>query len=606
MKRVTGWLGAVCLTSAIFCAAPAIGQMRVGGDGHAADANPQVGAGGYNTPEQQQGVTGNDITYGNVTGGFAFRGRLPNAFTDPSGFSEPLPGEQLDAFDRDAPGVPTLDHPMMTPNYSGPHTFYSRTDNPTIPTGFVTSNNVSGNYLAAPPPTQQDLSIDLRLGAPLDFNAPLPKPGDLLIPGQVDTLAAANPSNPTPPIYFMASPLYGVRQLQTEMSNASSSTSNNGNPTNPMAQGQTQGQILNPFGTLSRPDAQQQRIMQMRQELVQATQGQQQAAAGGANNSSQPLTPLTPGASTPGNPSQNPNQPLSQLQVSGSTPIAPTVLTPVAGDMSTAPLNNPETQALLPPSAEQSAQLAQLQQRMLQYNKAHPPTDQESNKQFLTDLQTRQGAINPTGRNPGVVTPSVTGGPDTLTVAPGLVAATPAPSAAPPPTPMQIKSMAAGVSSKSLADLLTKAEDQTRKGEYAKSIEAYDEAAAVAPNNALIPLGRANAELGGSYYSQAETDLRSAFKQDNSLLLAQYDLRGLLGAQRLQYVVSDLKQLASDSPQNPTPVFLLAYIAYNTHHEDRAAGWLDVAYRRAGGNDDVIPMLKKYWTFTPSNPATQP
>jgi tetratricopeptide (TPR) repeat protein len=185
----------------------------------------------------------------------------------------------------------------------------------------------------------------------------------------------------------------------------------------------------------------------------------------------------------------------------------------------------------------------------------------------------------------------------------------PAPVAAiapPPPTPMQINSIAQGVASKSLADLLSRAEEQTQKQEYAKAIESYDEAVSVAPNNALIPIGRANAELGGSYYRQSELDLRAAFKEDSSVLLAQYDLQKLLGAQRLQYVVTDLKELASDSPEDPTPVFLLAYIAYNTHHEDKAAGWLDVAQRRAGGNDDVIPMLKKYWTFTSSEPATQP
>jgi tetratricopeptide (TPR) repeat protein len=605
MKRISGWFTGICLLSTALIAVPAIGQMRVGGDGHAADANPQVGSGGYNNVLATPQVSGNDITYGNVTGGFAFRGRLPNAFTDPSGFAVTLPGEEIDAFDRDAPGVPTAEHPMMTPNYSGPHAFYSRTDSPTIPEGFSASSAASGNYLATPPPTQQDLSTDLRLGAPLDFNSPLPKPGDLLIPGQVDTMAQANPANPTPPTYFMASPLYGVRELQNNLSNPGYGNSNPQNPTQT-----AQGQSLTPFGILAQPSAAQMRILQMRQELAQAAQGQQQNGSSSSSVGAKPLAALTPGNSTPGASSQNPNQPLSQLQPSSGA-IAPTVLTPVAGDMSTAPLNNPETQSLLPPSAQQSTQVAELQKRMQQFNQAHPPTDEESNKEFLSNLQKRMGVVNPAEANPmgqttGAGIPSGAGGPGSIAAIPGPIAVPAAGPAAAPPTPMQIKSMAEGVSSKSLADLLRKSEEQTRKGEYAKAIEGYDEAAAVAPNNALIAVGRANAELGGSYYSQAENDLRSAFKQDSSLLLAQYDLRGLLGPERLQFVVNDLKQLASDSPQNPTPVFLLAYVAYNTHHEDRAAGWLDVANRRAGGNDDVIPMLKKYWTFTASNPATQP
>jgi tetratricopeptide (TPR) repeat protein len=606
MKQLSGWFGAICFTTWAMCA-PASAQMRVGGDGHALDANSEVGSGGYNQQQQKQGVTGNDITYGNVTGGFAFQGRVPFAFSDPSGFAEPLPGEQVDAFIRDSTGVPSLDHPMVTPQYSGPHVFYSKTDSPIMPDGYSSNSAVSGNFIATPPPTQQDLALDLRLGAPLDFNSPLPKPGDLLIPGQVDAMAQANPANPTPPVYFMASPLYGVRQL--------GATDQNGNPLTASASGNfngqnstsQQGQNFGPLSAIGRPNSRQQNIMAMRKELIQSAKGQQQVANDQTNLASQPLNPLTPGGD---NTQQNPNQPLSSDQAI-SNQVQPSVLTPVAGDVSTGPLNNADTLALLPAPAQQSTQIAELQKRLAQYKQANPVSEEESTKQFLDDLQKRDGIVNPTEQNSGEGSANGTGQAGSATgltsplVAPALPS-TVAP-AAPPPTPMQIKSLATGISAGSLAKLLRNAEDQTRKGEYAKAIEAYDDAASAAPNNALVPLGRANAELGGSYYSQAETDLRMAFKQDNSLLLAQYDLSGLLGAKRLQYIVSDLKELASDSPQNPTPVFLLAYIAYNTHHEDRAAGWLDVAQRRAGGTDDLIPVLKRYWTFNQyTPPATQP
>jgi tetratricopeptide (TPR) repeat protein len=611
MKRSSRWLFFyLAAVAASLTSAAAFGQMRVGGDGHAMDANPETSSGGYNPTNTSPEVTGNDITYGNVTNGFAFRGRLP--FSDPSGFGQVLPGEQVDAFVRDSTGVPTMSNSTVSnPAYAGPQVFYSKTQSPTIPDGFVPSPTASGNYLAAPAPTQADLSVDLRLGAPLDFNSPLPKPGELLLPGQVDASASVNPANPTPPTYFMASPLYGVRQVGTGLNAptnpsfaAATPDTNNPNPT-------TSGQSTSPFGTMNRPNAQQQQIIQMRKELNQsAAQTGQASASDSQDVAPKPLQPLTPGSGTPGSNSQNPNEPLTPLQLASATPIQPTSLTPVAGDVSTAPLNSPEIQALLPPPAQQSTQIAELQRRMGQYNQDHPATAEEAQRQFLADLQARQSGAagsdqtgmgtTPEAGNEAGGTGSVTG-----TQTP-MVTPTPELSSAPPPTPMEIKSLAAGISSKSLADLLGGAEAQTTKGEYAKAIEAYDEAGAVAPNNALIPIGRAHAELGGSYYRQAELDLRAAFKMDSSVLLAQYDLQKLLGPQRLQYVVTDLKHLASDSPQNPTPVFLLAYIAYNTHHEDKAEGWLDVADRRSGGDDDVIPLLKKYWTFTSSTPATQP
>ena len=426
-------LAGIMLAVAAGLAMPAMGQLRVGGDGHATDANTQVGSGGYNAAEAAPLVTPNDITYGNVTGGFQFRGRLPTAFTDPSGFSQPLPGEQLDAFDRESPGVPTLDHPSVTANYTGPHAFYSRTDSPTIPEGFVPSNAASGNFLAAAPPTQQDLSVDLRLGAPMDFNAPLPKPGDLMIPGQVDTMAQANPTNPTPPVYFMASPLYGVRQLSPDQ--------NSPDNTNPQsASGQT-GTGFTPFGTLGQPNLRQQQIQKMQQELSQSVKGQgQSSSSSSANLSPSALAPLTPGNMNPNNPTQqNPNQPLSQLAV-GATPVAPTVMTPTAGDMSTSPLGSPDVQALLPAPADQSTQIATLQQRMSAYNKAHPASEDQTNQDFLTNLQKREGALSPAGQNPagqtpGAENPSGAGGPESTTVLPtptGIAVAPPmvAPSSA--------------------------------------------------------------------------------------------------------------------------------------------------------------------------------
>ena len=126
------------------------------------------------------------------------------------------------------------------------------------------------------------------------------------------------------------------------------------------------------------------------------------------------------------------------------------------------------------------------------------------------------------------------------------------------------------------------------------------------PNNPLILIGRAEAELGGSYYRQAELDLREAFRQDNAVLLGEYDLHKYLGDDRLQFITTSLKQISSESPENAVAPFLLAYVFYNTHQESQASDWLNEADKRTGGSDEVLILLKRYWSFKSSAPTTQP
>ena len=119
-----------------------------------------------------------------------------------------------------------------------------------------------------------------------------------------------------------------------------------------------------------------------------------------------------------------------------------------------------------------------------------------------------------------------------------------------------------------------------KEGKWFSAKEQYDVAQQVAPNNMLILVGRANAELGGSYYGQAEADLHTAFTNDPATLEGQYDLRSMIGDERLQFLVKDLKDIASKNPTQARPLFLLAYIDYNTGNERLAAGRLDLAEKR--------------------------
>jgi hypothetical protein len=165
------------------------------------------------------------------------------------------------------------------------------------------------------------------------------------------------------------------------------------------------------------------------------------------------------------------------------------------------------------------------------------------------------------------------------------------------PAPVQIKSLAQGVSASGLASLLKDAETDMKAGKFNSALDKYDDAEQVAPNNPLILMGRANALLGQSYYSRAEQNLRQAFMQNQELLMGQYDLRSFLDSSRLDFIVKELKTLAEAEPKEPRHVFLLAYIAYNTGNEAMAASYLDLAEKRAGGKDPLYPLLRKYWSL---------
>src|SRR5688500_3600688 len=172
-----------------------------------------------------------------------------------------------------------------------------------------------------------------------------------------------------------------------------------------------------------------------------------------------------------------------------------------------------------------------------------------------------------------------------------------APRTGPKPAPVKIDSLAKGVPGKGLADLLTGAESLMKEGRFSSALEKYDAAEQVAPNNPLIKLGRANAELGASYFARAEQHLREAFAADEALLMGQYDLRAFFGEDRLKVIANDLKEIANKEQTQVTPVFLLAYVAYNSENEPMAAGYLDLAEKRSGGKDALIKKIREHWTL---------
>src|SRR6185437_11761507 len=118
-------------------------------------------------------------------------------------------GIGVDNFTKQSSGVPTGGAgPLSNFNANSVKPFYGDARTAEVPPGFVQQPNSQG-YVPAPQVTRQ--AGDFRMGAALPLDSGqvmLPQPGQLILPGPVD-------SSTQIPTVITASPLYGVRQWST-------------------------------------------------------------------------------------------------------------------------------------------------------------------------------------------------------------------------------------------------------------------------------------------------------------------------------------------------------------------------------------------------------
>jgi hypothetical protein len=558
---------------------PASAQVPAGQDGRAADANPRVGSGGFNTANNPPNYiidriqNGNRIITGNVTGFDHFRGIRP--YTDPREFRGNVGTQTSDDFIRRSSGVPQSYSANPLPNINTSQPFYGgRLANPSLlPEGFV-QQGVTGTYTptGAQPPQADRNRIDARISSSI-------RPFDLMLPGQVD------PDTGLPQM-ITASPLLGVRAIDFANPNDRSFLA--------------YWTSLRQENALSRLHLDPRTVQKLRDELSDVAPGVA------------PNTNDIPGVNQPNTP-RNPNQIKADTVTPFETPenrnIGESINSTTIGGQ---PLTNTVRQEgstvrrLVVPPRRQSSQYAELEKRLARYYSEQLETDEQRNREFLTELrayQQGQAANAP--------------GPDFSRISRALAdraAASNAnrggPAFRPPPT--RVESIAAGIQQPGLASLLKRAEEQLQNGKYVDAMKQYQAAADLAPNNRMILIGLVNAELGAGFYQTAERHLRAAFAGDPVLTLAQFDLQKMIGQERLGKIVQDLKAAAQKNERDPGLPLLLAYLAYNTPQtEAQAKIYLDLAEKRAGNQrDPVLQLLRTHWHLPADGagegPATRP
>ena len=616
-KRTSaGWIlrAAVAAVPMLAIAAGASAQFRVD-TGNSNDANNRVGSGGRNPDDagRRTGVpSGNDLITGNVTGGKEFRGHVP--YRNVNEFRGRTGGDNLDSYIRSSAGAGTAADMRMSEEV---RPFYGAARTVNVPPGFQQVAPGTGAYVPSPVQTYRPAG-DQRMGAVnlAEQHGVLPAPGELLLPGPVDPTSGQQ--------YISASPLTGIRQM---------------NPNDPGVMGTLTNTKYDPqTGQLTAAQ-----IQGMRDELRAdwTPEGAVAPKAPGAPGEALPAPvlpegetePLTPGEVKPmtGRRPVTNAKPVIQQPVGGVA--QPIVQKPVDTSVAADGLETNQSlrQRILPPPEKQSSVYAELWKRHRDAAADREISDVEAARAFnaAQAQQKKQATAGGRGEQPGApggAQPGRPGQPDAAAPVPPSDQA--APGAAPAvtdfskrneeilkrapgekrevvkkiPVPVKVPSLGQGIKSKGLTDIMSQAEALMKDGKFTAALDQYDQAEQVAPNNPLVKLGRANAELGAAYYARAEAHLREVFTKNPELLVGQYDLAAWLGEPRLQALIKDLKEIANKEQREPRPVFLLAYISYNTGNEQQADAYLDLADKRSGGADPFYKLLRDNWALPEQAP----
>ncbi len=569
------------LPAMVLLVAPAASraQYQVGGDGHALDANNQVGSGGRNGPSvnqySQTNSLNNNIITGNSTGLSYFHGTDrtfdPNSFRGNSGSSQ---SDRLDAIS--AP-VDLSQRTTGAPTYTSYYNASKYTPPSNAPSPAVVQTPGGAGFVTAPVANPLIPTTDVRVGLTNED----PNQGNLPTIGELNVAGPADPTGNSS-IYSM-SPLYGVRQMDTSNTGAADTFF--------QARQGNNGQTLQPMGP--RPTVGQ--LQQMRAELQQTAQVK-------------PPTPMGDN-SNPGNTNTNVNQ-VQNTPVTGeaignqitqdavNTSVASNVAN--TGDLST---GQGVQSDLLIPAGKQSKQIKALEDKYAKLNRKL--TDVEATQKLNAEMRAKN-AMTPLEKKPGTGakpgSSSFTGDAPVMSTAkepttkPALTPIlTPADSAA-DNQPYVVTSLATGIPAKGLADLMKSAEDKMRDGKFTEAVDAYETAQSVAPNNAFVSLGRSFAELGASYYGKADLDLNRAIVAEPAVLAGKYDLNGFLGEDRVKFVTKDLNDIASHE-KSARPLVLLGFIAHNTGDDVAASKYLDQAATRGGGYDSLIALMRSTWSL---------
>ena len=535
-------------------------QHRVPQEGDALDANTRVGSGGSNrapgnNPVNDRYRLGNNVVTGNVTGGRAFRG--PILYGSDRDFRDFTGLQPSSHFAGISTGVSGSGQIINNSQFARPYYGGAQVVNP--PADFARVPG-TGGYVPQTALEPTGGRLDLRRTTPLSGGA-------TSLNTQVElNLGDFSQTNDLGPL--VTRPGLGITDL-----------------------GLDGGRALSPYTRLERDMRLEPltpgRIADLRSELLRDEQGNP-----ASQDQLQGLArPLDTGAD----------------RRVDAAPQGSEALTGTAGTMQQqmdAAFQRTSELHLADP-AEQSTQYAQLLERLDRFRAlpvpeglrplgadprpetATPPTQEERATPESVERQPAEGV-------------------------PGLPSFIPPPRSASPlqprETPLELRSLAEGVSSPTLARMYEQAEQLMAEGRFVSAIARYDVAERLVPNQPLTMLGRSMAEIGAGYFRRASDSLRVAFSRNPELLMAKLDVPQFIGQERFAEVDQTLRQRLDTEPNNPDSAFLLGFLAYHAGDPGAASEFLQLATARSG--DPFYAEVARHWGLDveppQGAPATQP
>lgn len=560
----------VAIAAMLLTVAPATAQVRADPN-RANDANTRVGSGGFNDyGNRGSNVTQNDIIYGNVTGGKAFRG--PIRERDPGAFSGPVGTRSLDRFIRNSEGVPEPYQPGY--NLITPQPFYSETRYGPPPLGSI-REGFTGGYIGTDivpqsvlTTTASDYDTSLATRAqPIGYSSAIGTRGGYIGSELSETVLQGSREPQYHQPLLSGSPLYGVRQLRSSETPEATDLFDQFSPSALLQSGSDRLRVDNAD------------VLRLRNELQSLSEPPQAQP-----NTGQEQTPGEQQQRQPGAGQQNTLRPFESPEDRALNSRANDAISQGSLTADLNPQQGVRQRPVAMTPQQLSAQYNELALRLQRYQSPQMAALQAAHDQ----QQMAQQATKPRG----------TPGRENATQPAG-----PMPRAAlRPAAPLKVASLAAGVRAKGLHDLLQAAEEDMRKGDFQKAIDKYNTAqqavaaSRVPINTSLVLLGRGTAELAAGFYRNASIDLHRALA-DKALLMGQYDLSSWITQKRLDQITRELQDLANADKNSEMPPFLLAYISYNVGEPDQASRYLDEARKRAGRSDPLVSLLERYWNL---------
>lgn len=145
-----------------------------------------------------------------------------------------------------------------------------------------------------------------------------------------------------------------------------------------------------------------------------------------------------------------------------------------------------------------------------------------------------------------------------------------------------------------IADLTREAEAAMVDGKYLTAEKRYEQLTREVKDDPLLRAGLVNAQLGAGMFRSAGANLRALFAQHPELIAARYDAKLLPPKDRLQWVQQELQNIIKQGEGGKDAPLLMAYLGYQADSQQVVRYGLALAQKDAP-RDPLLVVVREIW-----------